>query len=110
MKSLFPFAFVWHIAQTQAGPVSALRSPRGILTQPLEQVVSGYLPLPHWNQAVHIERVCAVGASRLTRSRLPFTKVTFVETICDAKCQITFDFEPVRSVTSKLWKSLAQRF
>ena len=49
-----PFALVWHTAHTPAGPVFALRSPRGFLTQPLEQCVSEDWPLPHWGQAVHI--------------------------------------------------------
>ena len=40
MKSLTPFALVWHNAHTPAGPVFALRSPRCFMTQPLEQCVS----------------------------------------------------------------------
>ena len=40
MKSLTPFALVWHNAHTLAGPVFALRSPRGFVTQPPEECVS----------------------------------------------------------------------
>ena len=40
-KSPTLFALVWHDAHTPAGPVFALRSPRGFVTQPPEQCVSG---------------------------------------------------------------------
>ena len=52
MKSLTPFAVVWHNAHTPANPVFADGSPRGFLTQPLEQC--GSEELPHREQAVHI--------------------------------------------------------
>ena len=82
MKSLTPFALVWHNAHTPAGPVFALRSPRGFLTQPLEQCVSE-------DCCSHRLERCALQASRFTRNRLPFTQVTFVE----ESMMDTFHFE-----------------
>ena len=79
VQLLTPFALVRHVAHTLANPVSALRSPRGFLTQPLEHLVLGDWPLPHWNQAVHIVWECALRGGRFAGNHVPFTEVTFVE-------------------------------
>ena len=94
MKSPTPFALVRHNAHTPAGPVFARRSPRGFLTQPLGQFVSGYWPLPHWEQAVHIAWRGAlfkqIASQEIVCRSL---KVTFVEESLMEKRQITFHFE-----------------
>ena len=44
MKLLTPFALVRHVGHTPVDPMFALHSPRGFVTQPLEQFVSGDWP------------------------------------------------------------------
>ena len=86
MKSLTPFALVWHNAHTLASPVFAVRSP-------LEQVVSGYWSLPHWKQAVHIVWEVRSSSKSLHKKSFAVHSSDVRGRVCDGRHQITFDFE-----------------
>ena len=113
---------------------------RGFLTQPLEQIVSGYWPLLHWNLAVHIAWEVRSSSKLLHKKLFTLHSSDVRGNVCDGKCQMTFDSEQQCAVwlllsliahnhvirlsmgvdcdvltvlidnSLKLWKSLAEQF